>query len=368
MAYQINGTNVIDNSRNINAGVGTFTNLNVTPNALTFNPANGATSVSLPSNIVITYSQLIQKGTGNITLRSGSASGTILETINVSSSNVTISGAVVTIDPVNAFVPNTNIFVVIDAGAFTSINFTSPTQLLNTYNFTSVPFSLSSVTPTSGATGVGVTTNITLSFNTTPTRGTGTINLRRDSSSGTILESYDAASSNRISIVGNDWILDPTSNLPYSTLIFLEIPNTAINGFPGLNVAGGTTHSFTSRALAPGDAFGGGFIICQSAGTRWIIAPSNTEQCLTWYGRGGGVTCAANVTGCSGWFLPSLSVMQNPGALCAQFWNGCTPGTYWSNTVINHNSGCATSIPGGGQTMGFGHTFYRVRVMRTVAY
>lgn len=366
--YDVSGVTVIDGNRNINAGVGTFTNLNVTPNALTFSPTDESTNVSLTSNIVITYSQLIQKGSGNITLRSDSASGTIIETISVSSGNVTISGSEVTIDPVNVFSVDTIIYVVIDAGAFTSINFTSPTQLLNTYNFRSIPFTLSSVTPTNGATGIAITTNITLAFNNPPTRGTGTITLRSGSASGSILESFDANSSGRISISVNDWILDPTSSLPYNTAIFLVLPNTAINGFAGLNVVGGTTHSFTSRALAPGDASDGGFIICQSAGTRWIIAPSSTEQCLTWYARSGNPGYAQGITGCTGWFLPSLSQMQNPGALCAQFWDAYTTGTYWSNTVINGNSGCSTNIPGGGASMGFGHTQYRTRSMRTVSY
>ena len=67
MAIQIGGTTVIDNSRNINAGIGTFTRLDVPPVPMTFSPAIGATGVSVSSNIIITFSQPMQKETGNIT-------------------------------------------------------------------------------------------------------------------------------------------------------------------------------------------------------------------------------------------------------------------------------------------------------------
>jgi len=60
MAIKINNDTVIDNSKNINAGIGTFTNLNVTPQALTFSPADDATGVVLNPTISITFSQLLQ--------------------------------------------------------------------------------------------------------------------------------------------------------------------------------------------------------------------------------------------------------------------------------------------------------------------
>ena len=59
---------------NINAGVGTFTALNVTPSPITFSPADGATNVAVASDIVLTFAQNMHKGTGNITIRSGSTS------------------------------------------------------------------------------------------------------------------------------------------------------------------------------------------------------------------------------------------------------------------------------------------------------
>jgi hypothetical protein len=320
MGFQISGTTVIDNSRNINAGVGTFTNLNVTPQPLTFSPSDGSTGQSVQTNISITFSQLIQKGTGNITFRSGSSTGTVLQTVGVASTSVTISGAVVTIDPPSNLPPSTDVHVVIDAGAFTSINFTSPIALIDTYNFTTVPFELTSTTPTNGATNVDIGSNITLtSTGSAPVRGTGTITLRSGSATGTILESFDAATSPRITVSGNNWIVDPTSNFPYTTQLFLVIPNTAIAFYAGLNVAGANTYSFTSRNVAAGDQFGGGTVICVSGGVRWIAAPANTSPFTSWNNVQQAVTNAQGTTGCTGWFVPSAGQLQNPGFVCNTF-------------------------------------------------
>jgi hypothetical protein len=47
MAIQIGGTTVIDNSRNLNVGIATFTRLDVPPVPITFSPGIGATDVAL---------------------------------------------------------------------------------------------------------------------------------------------------------------------------------------------------------------------------------------------------------------------------------------------------------------------------------
>ena len=136
MAIQISGTTVIDNSRNINAGICTATRLDVPPIPITFSPADGATGVAATSNIVITFNGTVAKGTGDITLRSGSAGGTAFSTIGVSSSSVTISGGAVTIDPPPEIGAGTTTFVVVDAGAFSGLTTTSINALINTYSFT----------------------------------------------------------------------------------------------------------------------------------------------------------------------------------------------------------------------------------------
>ena len=371
MAIQIGGTTVIDNSRNLNVGIATFTRLDVPPTPLTFSPAIGATGVSLTSNIIITFNQLIQKGTGNITLRSGSAGGTAFSTIGVSSSSVTISAGEVTIDPPSNIGSATTTFVVIDAGAFTGFTLTSVNALINTYSFTTVNFTLSSINPANAATNIGVGTNVTLTFTEPPTRGTGTITLRSGSTSGSVIETFDAASSGRISISGNDWILDPTSNLGFSTSIHTIIPSTAIQNYVGLNTTGADTHSFTTRDIAPGDSYEGGFLICKASPLRWVVSPRSAEVSRDWYNRNDANTRAQEVTGCTGWFVPRCGQLQNPGYICRSFW-GPSPcyssTTYWSSTMYNPNHASNVTFDTGNCSSHNRTNTFCVRAFRCVTY
>ncbi len=282
MAFQVSGCTVIDNDRNIvntnNMCVGSVTmtgsNGNITtPGTVTagavdfpltvtaFNPSNLATNVSRTSNVTITFNQLIKKGTGTITIRSGSASGTILQSIAVTSGSVTTSAATVTI-VTNTYPHATTIFVVVPSGAFLS-NFNNPSPLINTYRFTTIPF-------------------------------------------------------------------------------------------PAL-----------------GSSFGGGTLICRAGGVFWIAAPSASEVTRFWASRGDSNTRAQQVTGCTGWFVPSRPQLQNPGYNCRTFWPNASA-VYWSNSqaygplsgpdaqCINFSNGaCGISTKS---------TNRRIRSFRTLSY
>jgi hypothetical protein len=248
MAIQISGCTVIDNSRNITnannmcVGVVTMTGssgnietpgtitaggLDTPPIPIAFNPANGATDVSPNANIVITFDQLVKKGTGNITLRNSSGIGTVIETIDVTAGTVTISTSTVTINPVNNFPSTTNVYVVVDAGAFTAIDTDAGNLIIDTYNF--------------------------------------------------------------------------------------------VSGFvPDL-----------------GDNYEGGRLICKASPTRWVVAPSTSEVSRNWYERFDVNARAQQVSGCTGWFVPTASQLQNPGYICRTFWDSFRLENYWSSTERN---------------------------------
>jgi len=83
-------------------------------------PANGATEVSKDTDLVITFDEDVQKGaSGNIVIQQ-TAGGTF-ETVAVTSPNVTIIGAVVTIVPSSDLAKGTGYYVEIDSGAFTDL-------------------------------------------------------------------------------------------------------------------------------------------------------------------------------------------------------------------------------------------------------
>ncbi|OFX17846.1 MAG: hypothetical protein A2033_05465, partial [Bacteroidetes bacterium GWA2_31_9] len=70
----------------------------VAPTATAFNPTHNSEDISVSSNLIITFSENIQKGTGNIIIKENS---TTTQTIPVSDAGVTVSGNTLTIDPAN---------------------------------------------------------------------------------------------------------------------------------------------------------------------------------------------------------------------------------------------------------------------------
>ncbi len=88
------------------------------PTVSTFSPADGATGVAVGSDIVLTFSEAIQKGTGTIVIHSGSSTGAVVESFDAATStNLTISGNTLTINPISYLAPSTNYFVTISNGS-----------------------------------------------------------------------------------------------------------------------------------------------------------------------------------------------------------------------------------------------------------
>ncbi|NTU53697.1 MAG: DUF4347 domain-containing protein, partial [Chlorobiaceae bacterium] len=222
----------------------------ILPSVTSYNPSDGATGVALSNNITVTFNESIQRGTGTIELRSGSATGTVIESFNAASSNrLTISGAALTIDPASYLASNTHYFLTFASGTIKDLagnNYAGT----STYDFTtltdSTPPAVASFNPSDGATGVALGNNIIVSFNESIQLGTGTIELRSGSATGTVVESFNAASSNRLTISGAALTIDPTSNLANNTHYFLTFASGTIKDLAGNNYAGTSTYDFTT--------------------------------------------------------------------------------------------------------------------------
>jgi Ca2+-binding RTX toxin-like protein len=110
------------------------------PTVTTFNPTDEATNVSIPSNIVVTFSEPIARGSGNIVLKS--ASGNVVATYDAATStNLSISGSTLTINPTSDLTNSTGYKVEFASGTIkdtngnsyagtTSYNFTTKSALL----------------------------------------------------------------------------------------------------------------------------------------------------------------------------------------------------------------------------------------------
>jgi len=254
------GTGVTLSSDGINVGVVTATaffgdGAGLTgvgaglPQVLTFSPLDGQTGVSPATNIILTFNQGVAIGTGNVTLRDSSGIGTVLQTIGINSTSVSISGAQVIIDPPSFLPLNTDVYIGVDTGAIVNANGQDYVGL-STYNFTTADDLVVTYSPDNGSTGNSYESSIALTFPTPPKRGTGTVELRRGAVDGTLLESYDALTSNRISVSGNQWILDPTVIFLPDDVIYVIIPDTGITDYAGLNIGGITkSYSFTVQSV-----------------------------------------------------------------------------------------------------------------------
>src|SRR6185503_8869817 len=84
------------------------------PTVNNYSPADNSTNVSASVNLVLTFSENIQKGAGNILIKEG---GITTQIIDVTSPTVTIAGNTATIDP-SDFSLGAAVNVEIAAGAF----------------------------------------------------------------------------------------------------------------------------------------------------------------------------------------------------------------------------------------------------------
>ena len=109
----------------------------IAPTVSVFGPTDGATGVAVGSDIVLTFSEAIQKGTGTISIHSGSATGTVLESYDAATNNnLSVSGSTLTINPTADLVSGTHYFVTIDAGCVKDLAGNSHAGTTTDYDFT----------------------------------------------------------------------------------------------------------------------------------------------------------------------------------------------------------------------------------------
>ena len=373
MAIQVSGVNVIDNERNLNVGVLTATSVDVPPSVITFSPTDGSSDVSLTSNIVITFNANVEKGSGNITLRDGSASGTVIETIAVSSGSVSISGGAVTINP-SDFPTGKDIYVVVDDGAFTSASLGSGTDIINTYNFTTGPITTSSFSPSDGATNQLTTTNIVITFSENISKGSGNITLRAGSASGTIRQTIDVTSG-AVSVSTNQATINPPSDLEFVEDTYVVVDAGCFRNADG-DVASGNsiinTYNFTTEANWPvlGNEGEGGYLICMSGGNLWIVAPSSTERNTKYYSHSmvNAITAANTNAACGDWFVPNCSQMKNPGYQCRTYWDSYSNAIYWTTTQLSGNSAWGFHMGNSFSYNTYKDDTHRTRAFRCASY
>ena len=88
----------------------------VAPILSSTSPTDNATGVAAGANIVLTFNENVAAGSGNITLKKSSDNSTV-QAMAVGGANVSISGAVVTINPTANLASSQGYHVQVDATA-----------------------------------------------------------------------------------------------------------------------------------------------------------------------------------------------------------------------------------------------------------
>lgn len=152
LRYTLSGaTNTTGNNRIDNLKiVATVTRDTAAPLATAFAPLDNATNVPVTTTPTVTFNESVQKGTGNIVIKRSSDNST-LETIAVSSAQVTINGSLVTITPGANLASSTGYYIEIPAGAIKDLagNVYAGLSAATAWNFTtSAPAVLPTATET----------------------------------------------------------------------------------------------------------------------------------------------------------------------------------------------------------------------------
>ena len=101
--------------------------------------------------------------------------------------------------------------------------------------------------------GVGIGSNIVVTFSDAIQRGSGSILLK--TAAGTTVATYDAATSANLSISGSTLTINPTADLAYSSSYKVEFAAGTIRDLVGNSFAGTTEYNFTTLANTVSQTF-----------------------------------------------------------------------------------------------------------------
>jgi len=249
---------------------GTPTGIDSTPPQIsTLAPADNASNVPAYANLVLTFNENIAPDSGNITIENLSAS--TQSVIPVGDPQVSLSGAVLTINPSTNLAPNTNYAIRIGSGAIKDLSGNPFAGIANdtTWNFSTGAPDLTAPTivtlsPTDNATGVTGSTDLVATFTENIAPGSGNITIKNlSTSTQTVIPVGDP----QVSVSGAVLTINPTVDLAGLKNFAIRIDSGAIkdlSGNPFTGIANDTTWNFTTgstplRIMCLGDSITVGY-------------------------------------------------------------------------------------------------------------
>ena len=250
---------------------------------------NGVTAIDNSRNVIA--SGIVTVGSGNSTVTINGVTG------------ITSIGIGVTIDGIAG-----NISI---AGTLTAAGF-------------NVPPSVTSFTPADGATNQITQPTVKIVFDQfiTGINTTKNITFRSVSNSGTAIATIGIGSTTQVVVEDDTVTINLETGLPENTVIFPVVDAAAFRGAYDAPIAAIDDYNFTVGTIpALGQSYASGNLICKASNNLWIVAPISTEVGASQATTYNAVLCAVSVTGVTGWFVPTLSQLQNPGYTCKTYWD-----------------------------------------------
>jgi hypothetical protein len=236
------------------------------------------------------------------------------------------------------------------------------------------PLKIDSFSPSDGSTNVSVNTDIRITFDKSIGIGsTGFVRIKVGSGNDQDVYGVGSTFISRTDL-NRTLVITPSQSFTKGVPGVANTITTIVDAgfiddpaFTGINTTGSNvTYSFEIEETLLGDAYEGGYLICVSGGTQWIVAPSSTEVTEGVGAFSSAATCAQTVTGCTGWFVPNGSRMLNPGFQCRQYWD--TYSATWYGTSDWDGSRMTIVNMGTGAAGGTGAGSYPRRAFRCVTY
>jgi len=232
----------------------------VAPTLVSATPADGATGVSYRTALGMTFDENVVANAGNITLRNLTDS-TQLEIDISDSSQVSVSGAVVTITPTSYLGEGKDYAVWIDAAAILDLAGNPYAGIGDdlTWNFTTSainPPAIVSFDPADEAVGVDPAASLSATFDEDIMIGAGHITLRNLSDPGDTV--IDVTDTSQVSVSGSVLTIQPSAALPEGKVFAVLIDGGAVldltgNAFGG--IASEATWNFATGVSTEGMVF-----------------------------------------------------------------------------------------------------------------
>jgi len=244
------GTDTLKNIEFLKFDDGTLSLFDTTPPVVTGStPGNGAGGVGIGQNIVVTFSEDIQRGSGSIGLSFSSLGTGFNISLSVADLSVQVSGNQLVIDVSSLLAYSTAYTVHIPAGAVLDLA-GNALAADDDFSFTTVappdsaPPVLVGLSPADHSSGARLETDIVLTFDENIQHGAGNVVLK--TAGGTVVATYDVASSPDLSISGKTLTINPEHDLDFSTGYVVTVDSGAIKDTAGNSFGGISTFGFTT--------------------------------------------------------------------------------------------------------------------------